>query len=167
MGSIAKALAGAFQSFGGEIMTDAGVDKILVKNGETRGVVLENGDEHYADIVVSNLDPKRTFLKIMDENDLPPDVVKKAKNFKIRGSSGKLNISLDGMPSFYAVEKGHELLRADFHFIDSMERMERAYERWQQADAFLRQAAWAKEKPGSARAPPGWGIYAELGSTQE
>ena len=138
MGSIAKALAGAFQSFGGEIMTDAGVDKILVKNGETRGVVLENGDEHYADIVVSNLDPKRTFLKIMDENDLPPDVVKKAKNFKIRGSSGKLNISLDGMPTFRGMEKGHELLKADFHFIDSMERMERAYDDW-------KNGTWSKD----------------------
>ncbi|NKB36446.1 MAG: FAD-dependent oxidoreductase [Gammaproteobacteria bacterium] len=138
MGSIAKALAGSFQSFGGEIMTDAGVDKILVKNGETKGVVLENGDEHYADIVVSNLDPKRTFLKIMDENDLPPDVVKKAKNFKIRGSSGKLNISLDGMPTFRGIEKGHELLKADFHFIDSMERMERAYDDW-------KNGTWSKD----------------------
>ena len=130
MGSIAKALAGSFQSFGGEIMVDAGVDKILVTNGKVKGVVLDNGDEHYADIVVSNLDPKRTFLNIMDEKDLPADVVKKAKNFKIRGSSGKLNISLDGMPTFKAVPKGHELLKADFHFIDSMERMERAYDDW-------------------------------------
>ncbi len=130
MGSIAKALAGSFQSFGGEIMVDAGVDKILVSNGKVKGVVLDNGDEHYADIVVSNLDPKRTFLNVMDENDLPADVVKKAKNFKIRGSSGKLNISLDGMPTFKAVPKDHELLKADFHFIDSLERMERAYDDW-------------------------------------
>jgi phytoene dehydrogenase-like protein len=130
MGSIAKALAGSFQSFGGEIMVDAGVDKILVTDGKVKGVVLENGDEHYADIVISNLDPKRTFLNVMDEKDLPADVVKKAKNFKIRGSSGKLNISLDGMPSFKAMPKGHELLKADFHFIDSLERMERAYDDW-------------------------------------
>ena len=138
MGSIAKALAGSFESFGGEIMVDAGVDKILVENGRTKGVVLENGDEHYADIVISNLDPKRTFLNIMNEKDLPADVVKKAKNFKIRGSSGKLNISLDGMPSFKAMPKGHELLKADFHFIDSMERMERAYDDW-------KNGTWSKD----------------------
>jgi phytoene dehydrogenase-like protein len=138
MGSIAKALAGAFQSFGGEIMLDAGVDKILVSNGKVKGVVLENGDEHYADIVISNLDPKRTFLNIMDEKDLPADVVKKAKNFKIRGSSGKLNISLDGMPTFKAMPRGHELLKADFHFIDSLERMERAYDDW-------KNGSWSKD----------------------
>jgi phytoene dehydrogenase-like protein len=138
MGSIADALAGSFQSFGGEIMVDAGVNKILVTNGKVKGVVLDNGDEHYADIVVSNLDPKRTFLNVMDENDLPADVVKKAKNFKIRGSSGKLNISLDGMPTFKAVPRDHELLKADFHFIDSMERMERAYDDW-------KNGTWSKD----------------------
>ncbi len=138
MGSIAKALEGSFKSFGGEVLVDAGVDKILVKNDEVKGVVLENGDEHYADIVISNLDPKRTFLNVMNEEDLPPDVVKKAKNFKIRGSSGKLNISLDGMPTFKAMPAGHELLKADFHFIDSLERMERAYDDW-------KNGTWSKD----------------------
>ena len=138
MGSIAKTLADSFQSFGGEIMVDAGVHRILVGNGKVKGVVLENGDEHFADIVISNLDPKRTFLNIMDEKDLPADVLRKAKNFKIRGSSGKLNISLDGMPTFKAMPKGHELLKADFHFIDSLERMERAYDDW-------KNGTWSKD----------------------
>ena len=138
MGAIANALAGAFQGFGGEIKVDAGVDKILVKERRTKGVVLENGDEYYADIVISNLDPKRTFLNVMDERDLPRDVVSKAQNFKIRGSSGKLNISLDGMPTFHAVPRGHELLKADFHFIDSLERMEKAYDDW-------KNGAWSKD----------------------
>ena len=138
MGAIADALAGAFQSFGGEIKVDAGVDKILVKEIRAKGVVLENGDEYYADIVISNLDPKRTFLNIMNERDLPQDVVSKARNFKIRGSSGKLNISLDGMPTFNAVPSGHELLKADFHFIDSLERMEKAYDDW-------KNGTWSKD----------------------
>ena len=138
MGAIADALAGAFQGFGGEIKVDAGVDKILVKERRVKGVVLENGDEYYADTVISNLDPKRTFLNIMDERDLPLDVVSKAQNFNIRGSSGKLNISLDGMPTFHAVPKGHELLKADFHFIDSLERMEKAYDDW-------KNGTWSKD----------------------
>ena len=141
MGAIAKALACALRAFGGEIMTDAGVQKILVRNGRVSGVALENGDEHYADIVVSNLDPKRTFLGIMDAADLPEDVITKARNFKIRGSSGKLNIALDGMPTFHALPGGHELLKADVHFIDSLERMERAYDDWKNgvwsADPYL------------------------------
>ena len=138
MGAIADALAGAFQAHGGEIKTDAGVDKILVADRRAKGVVLENGDEFHADVVVSNLDPKRTFLDIMDERDLPQDVVSKARNFKIRGSSGKLNIALDGMPTFHAVQKDHELLKADYHFIDSLERMEQAYDDW-------KNGTWSKD----------------------
>jgi len=130
MGSVSKAIEGALKELGGEVRTSAGVDKILVKNGEAKGVVLENGEEIQSNIVVSNLDAKRTFLKCMDPKDLPPDVVEKAKNFKIRGSSGKLNIALDGLPDFPALPKDSSLLRGDFHFIDSLERMERAYDDW-------------------------------------
>jgi len=130
MGAVADALAASFQSFGGEIKNDAEVGKILVKNGKARGVALANGDEYYADTVVSNLDPKRTFLKIMDEKDLPEDIVRKARNFKIRGSSGKLNIALDGLPTFTGIPKNSPLLHTDMHILDSMERMEKAYDDW-------------------------------------
>ena len=84
MGSVSKALAGALQEFGGEIKTDAEVEKILVKNGKTNGVVTAKGDVFYADIVVSNLDHKRTFLDVMDEQDLPAAVVKQESPFRIK-----------------------------------------------------------------------------------
>ena len=80
--------------------------------------------------MVSNLDPKRTLLDITDAGDLPDDVVQKAKNFKIRGSSGKLNIALDGLPTFNGLDPKNPLMAGDLHFIDSLERMERAYEDW-------------------------------------
>ncbi len=130
MGSVSDALASSLQSFGGEIKRNAEVSQIIVKNGRAVGVALANGDELYASNVISNLDPKRTFLKIMDANDLPPDVVKKAKNFKIRGSSGKLNIALDGLPTFNGIDKNSPLMIGDMHFIDSLTRMERAYDDW-------------------------------------
>jgi phytoene dehydrogenase-like protein len=130
MGSVSDALASSLQSFGGEIKCDAEVGQIIVKKGKAAGVALANGDEIYADTVVSNLDPKRTFLKIMDAGDLPPDVVQKAKNFKIRGSSGKLNIALDGLPTFNGIDKNSPLMLGDMHFIDSLTRMERAYDDW-------------------------------------
>ena len=63
-------------------------------------MALENGDEIYGKIVVSNLDAKRTFTKVMDKNDLPTGIFERACNFKIRGSSGKVNIALSGMPKF-------------------------------------------------------------------
>ncbi|MEH6636238.1 MAG: NAD(P)/FAD-dependent oxidoreductase [Halioglobus sp.] len=132
MGAISNAIAGALQEHGGEIRTNAPVDKIIVNNKRATGVALENGDEIYADIVVSNLDPKRTFTVIMDKSDIPADLRKKAENFKIRGSSGKVNIALTGMPDFPSLPQGHKLRHGSFQFLDSMERMERAYDCWKQ-----------------------------------
>ena len=130
MGAVSGALAAAFQGYGGEIRCDANVDQIIVKNGRATGVALKDGTELYADNIVSNLDPKRTFLDIMDAGDLPADVVRKAENFKIRGSSGKLNIALDGLPTFHGMDPRSPLMMGDMHFSDSLERMERAYDDW-------------------------------------
>ena len=138
MGAIADSLSKAFRSFGGEIICDANVDEIIVKGGRAKGVALKNGDEYYADIVVSNLDPKRTFLDIANPKDLPADVIKKAENFKIRGSSGKLNIALDGLPVFNGLDPKNRLMQGDLHFSDSLERQERAYDDW-------KNGTWSKD----------------------
>jgi phytoene dehydrogenase-like protein len=130
MGSVSKAIAGAFQAAGGELRTEAGVDKIIVKNGKAEGVALENGEEISGRLVVSAMDVKRTFLQCMDKGDLPERFYRRVENFKIRGSSGKLNIALDGLPTFPALPAGSSLMHSDMHFIDSMERMERAYDDW-------------------------------------
>ena len=138
MGAVSSALADAFRSFGGEIRANAEVNHILVKAGRAAGVVLANGDELLADTVVSNLDPKCTFLNMMNEEDLPPSVVRQARNFKIRGSSGKLNIALDGLPTFRGLPKKSPLMTGDRHFIDSLERLERAYDDW-------KNGTWSKD----------------------
>ncbi len=130
MGAIANAMGACFEDHGGEIIAGSGVDQIMVRNGKVTGVALENGNEYYADVVVSNMTFPRTFLECMDEKDLDPAFVKKVRNFKIRGSSGKLNIALDGLPKFTALPEGSELARGDMHLIDSTERLERAYDDW-------------------------------------
>jgi phytoene dehydrogenase-like protein len=130
MGAISNAIAGAVNEFGGEIRTNSGVQKILVENRKAVGVVLENGDEIRARIVVSNLDAKRTFTRIMDKNDLPDGIYDKAKNFKIRGSSGKVNIALSGMPKFTGVPENRYVARGGQVFTGSLETMERAYDCW-------------------------------------
>jgi phytoene dehydrogenase-like protein len=130
MGAIANALAGSVQEHGGKIRTDAGVDKIHVRNGKVKGVVLENGEEIDAPIVVSNLDAKRTYLKLMNQNDIPEDVLESAKNFKIKGSSAKLNIALDGLPTFPNLPKGSPLIKGDMHITENLEQYERAYDDW-------------------------------------
>ena len=130
MGAISKALAGALQEYDGEILTNAEVTQIQVKNGKTTGVVLANGDEYYAKNVVSNLDARRTYQDLFDPQDLNKKLLKQVDNFKFNGSSGKLNIALDGLPEFPAMGKNNPLIYADMHFIDSLERIERAYDDW-------------------------------------
>lgn len=130
MGSITKALAQSLTAAGGEIRAGHGVSHIKVSNGRATGVVLDNGDEIEGTRILSNMDVKRTFLKCVAEKDLPASFVKQVKNFKIRGSSGKVNMALDGLPKFKALPEGSPSMRGDLHFTDSIERMERAYDDW-------------------------------------
>lgn len=138
MGAVSNALASSFRSYGGEIRVDADVQRVIVRGKRAVGVALANGDEIHANIVVSNLDPKRTFLKLMDPSDLDVELLAKARNFKIRGSSGKLNIALDGLPDFPALGRGNPLISGDMHFLDSLERYERAYDDW-------KSGTWSKD----------------------
>ena len=130
MGAVSNSIARAFQSYGGELRTEAGVEKIIAGDGRAKGVALENGEEINGRVVVSAMDVKRTFLQCMDKSELPEAFYHRVENFRIRGSSGKLNIALDGLPEFPALPEGSTLHFSDMHFSDSMERMERAYDDW-------------------------------------
>ncbi len=149
MGAISTAIAGALQAEGGEIRTLSGVQQILVRNGKACGVALENGDEINAGIVVSNLDAKRTFTQIMDRNDLPPGIYEKARNFKIRGSSGKVNIALSGLPKFTNVPENRYINRGGQAFTGSMDTLERAYDCW-------KRGRWSDEPFVEAVIPSAW-----------
>ncbi|MES1153252.1 MAG: NAD(P)/FAD-dependent oxidoreductase [Dongia sp.] len=125
MGSVSKAIASAATEAGVEIRTNAEVAKIIVKGGRAVGVALANGEEIFGKTVVSNLDPKRTYLKLIEKSDLDaidPDIHGYARNFKIRGSSGKLNIALDGLPQFAGCPKesawGTIDIGGDFDYIE-------------------------------------------------
>jgi phytoene dehydrogenase-like protein len=133
MGAISNALAGSAREHGAEIRINAGVDQIIVTNGRAVGVALQGGEEVYAKIVVSNLDAKRTFTRIMDKNDVPPRIYERARNFKVRGSSGKVNIALSGLPRFTGVPDNRYVNRGGQSFCGSVETMERAYDCWKRA----------------------------------
>ncbi len=149
MGAISDAIAGAVQEHGGEIRTNAGVQRVLVRNRKAVGVVLENGDEIRSRIVVSNLDAKRTFTRIIDRNDLPDGIYEKARNFKIRGSSGKVNIALSGLPKFTGVPANRYIDRAGQAFPGSIETMERAYDCW-------KRGRWSDEPFVESIIPSAW-----------
>jgi phytoene dehydrogenase-like protein len=157
MGAITQAMAKSLQAAGGEIRTEAAVASILVNGGRTHGVVLDSGEEVHARLVLSNLDVKRTFLTLVDRDDLPGDFVRKVQNFKIRGSSGKVNIALDALPRFPALPEDSSCIRGDLHFTDSVERMERAYDDWKaghwSVDPFLDMMIPTTVDP--TMAPPG------------
>ena len=138
MGAVADAISKSFLSHGGELKSGAGVEQILVSNGRVTGVALSTGEEISARIVVSAMDIKNTFIRCMDESDLDPDFYNRVKHFKSRGSSGKLNIALGGLPTFPALPKDSPLLKGDIHFVDSMERLERAYDDW-------KDGTWSKD----------------------
>ncbi|PWE55227.1 amine oxidase [Metarhizobium album] len=141
MGAVTKALASSFLAAGGVIRTGSEVDKVIVEGGRAVGIALANGDEVRARMVVSNADVKRTFLKLVEPKELPEPFLHRVKHFKMRGSSGKVNIALDSLPEFPALPEGSQCMRGDMHFTDSIERMERAYDDWKagrwSADPFL------------------------------
>ncbi|OWK19346.1 hypothetical protein AJ88_45325 [Mesorhizobium amorphae CCBAU 01583] len=78
MGAVTKALAASFKASGGTIRTGAEVDHVLVKRGKAKGVVLAGGEEIYGKLVVSNADVKRTFLKLVEEKELPDIFLRRA-----------------------------------------------------------------------------------------
>jgi phytoene dehydrogenase-like protein len=132
MGAITGALTASLQASGGSIRVAAPVERILVRNGRTHGVALTSGEEISARIVVSNMDLKRTFLQTMAPGDLPDEFLTAVRRFKIRGSSGKLNLALDGLPRFPAIPDGTPCIRGDLHLTDTIEMMERAYDDWKE-----------------------------------
>src|SRR5438045_2741706 len=109
----------------------AGVSKVMVKNGRAIGVALENGDERRAHTRVASLDPRRTFLQLLDPEALPDEFVGDIKRFKFRGSSGKVNLALDALPTFTCMPDGGpggRLHRGAVSISPSLEYVERAYD---------------------------------------
>ncbi|HSL54880.1 MAG TPA: NAD(P)/FAD-dependent oxidoreductase, partial [Pyrinomonadaceae bacterium] len=127
-GAISNAIADAAREAGVEIRTNAPIAKILHKNGRATGVVLENGDEILAGVVSSSVDPRLTFMKMIGEQYLPDDFCTDLKRYKYRGSSGKVNLALDGLPDFKAMPGPGAHLRGAISISPSVEYMERAYD---------------------------------------
>ncbi len=126
-GGVSEAIASAARSFGTEIRCNAPVEQVIVKNGQAIGVALENGDEIYANTIVSGCDPKVTFRNLVDEKHLPSELVDAIDKFKFRGSSGKVNLALDGLPDFPAMQD-KALIRAMQEISPSVEFLEQAYD---------------------------------------
>ncbi len=129
MGSITQALAAAGKELGVEIRTNASVAHIDVKNERARSVVLEDGTEIRARIVLSNADPKRTFLGMVDAKDLPEDFLFAVRGIKMQGPCAKVNMVLGEEPRFTGTSPHATPLERTFYtLVPSLEFAERCYD---------------------------------------
>src|SRR6185369_1738429 len=99
-GAISLAIAAAAKEAGVEIVTDSAIERIKVKDGRAGGVVMKGGSEIDARVVVSSVDPHRTFLKMVEPGVLGDEFLSEVRRYKLRGSSGKVNLALDALPDF-------------------------------------------------------------------
>src|SRR5580700_576901 len=128
MGSITQALAASGRKLGVEIRTSASVAQIDVRNGRTRGVILEDGTEIRSRVVLSNADPKRTFLKMVASSELPEDFPQSVRGIKMDGPCAKVNLVLAEEPHFTGTPaNATPLERTFFTLVPSLEFAERCY----------------------------------------
>jgi phytoene dehydrogenase-like protein len=129
MGAVSEAIAASARAAGASIRTEASVARVLVRGGRVTGVALENGEEIEASVVASNVDPKVTFLKLVETRDLDPDFVEAIRRFRIEGTSCKINLALSGLPDFTACPGAPgPQHRATMHICPSVEYVERAWD---------------------------------------
>jgi len=129
MGAVSEAIASSARAAGAETRVNAPVARVLVRGGRARGVVLESGEEIEAAAVASNLDPKATFLRLLEERDLDPEFRAAIVRFRIEGTSAKINLALSGLPDFTAQPGAPgPQHRTTMHICPSIEYVERAWD---------------------------------------
>jgi phytoene dehydrogenase-like protein len=127
-GSVSAAIAAAARAAGAEIRTSASVSQVLLKGNKAIGVVLEGGEEIRAGLVVSGADPRRTFLQLVGEKNLPDEFVGSIRRFRFRGASAKVNLALGALPDFSCLPGRGAHLRGAISISPSVAYLERAYD---------------------------------------
>jgi phytoene dehydrogenase-like protein len=129
MGAVSESIAASARAAGVTIRTQAPVSRIAVKNGVATGVVLESGEEIEGKVIASNLDPKVTFLKLIEERELDPEFIGSIRKFRCEGTSLKINLALSGLPDFKALPGAPGPQHgATMHICPTVEYIERAWD---------------------------------------
>ncbi len=132
MGALTQALAAAATAAGATIRTGAEIAEIRIKDGVAVGVVLAGGEEIAAKTVISNCDPRRTLLGLVDPVHLTPDFIVKLRNYRSNGNVAKVSLALDGLPTFTAVAKSgldpRIALAGRIHIGPEIDYLERAFD---------------------------------------
>lgn len=127
-GGFTQVLARAAQAYGAEIRLDSPVEAVLSRGGKVTGIALSDGTELNADVVVSALDPRRTFLELVDPRELPTDLVDSIERFRFQGTSAKVNFALDGLPNYPALAGRSDQYGGFVNIGPSLEYLERAFD---------------------------------------
>ncbi len=127
-GGFTQVLARAAEALGAEIELEAPVAEVRTREGRAIGVTLENGDEIGAGIVVSALDPRRTFLELVDPGELPADLVEAVRRMKFEGTSAKVNFALDGLPTYPALAGRTDQYEGFINVGPTIDYLERAFD---------------------------------------
>jgi phytoene dehydrogenase-like protein len=130
MGALSVALANAAKAAGSEIRTRAEVAAVVGADGDKPKVVLEDGEEIETRVVVSNADPRTTFLNLVDPVDLNPNFLLKMRNYRAPGAAAKINLALSGLPVFPGVNGSDpkSKLSGRIHIGPEIDYLERAFD---------------------------------------
>ena len=129
MGALTRALAEAARGFGAEIRTSAPVEKVIVQKGRAAGVRLANGKELRAPVIVSNADPRTTFLQLLEPRILDLSFVRHVQCIKYRGSAARIHMALRELPRFTAIAGSDEAaLRGPIQIAPSLDYVQRAFD---------------------------------------
>ena len=156
-GGFTQVLARAAEGFGAEILLNAPVDAVTTANGRATGVALEDGTELQAGTVVSSLDPRHTFMRLVDPRELPADLVENIRRFKFQGTSAKVNFALDGLPRFPGLPEDGAHFRGFTNIGPSIDYLERAFDEakygWYSSQPYIDASIQSTIDPDMA--PPG------------
>jgi phytoene dehydrogenase-like protein len=156
-GGFTQVLARAARTLGAEIRLESPVATVITKDGRATGVALEDGTELHAPVVVSALDPRRTFTELVDPRELPSDLVDAIRRYRFQGTSAKVNFALDGLPVYPALAGREDHYRGFTNVGPSLDYLERAYDEakygWYSSRPYLDCAIQSTIDPDMA--PPG------------
>jgi phytoene dehydrogenase-like protein len=126
-GGFTQVLARAVEAFGGTVRTNAGVQRVLYDDGRATGVEMDDGSVVEADLIVSSLDPRQTFTRLMDPNDLPADLAGHIADYKFQGTAAKVNFALSSVPSFPGLEGREDIFMGFTNLGPSIDYLDEAF----------------------------------------
>jgi len=128
MAALVEALAAAARAHGVSFRTGTVVDRVAVAKGRASGVVLSSGEVIRCRTTLSGAEPRRTFLELVDAAHLDPAFLRAVRHIKYRGVWAKVNLALDGLPTFDGVGDNAAALSGVIHIGPTMDYLERAYD---------------------------------------